>query len=737
MKKTKLTRSLLAACSIVALSAVMYGCTSDGSKDELVATQEDLAQEREAHAVTEAERDAARDERDAAQDNADDLQTQLTAATGNAADLQTQLTAATGNADDLQTQLTAATGNADDLQMQLDTATGNADDLQMQLDTATGNADDLQMQLDTATADLGTANAETMRIQGELDAANGEVDQLTTDLGDANGQVAQLTTDLGDANGQVAQLTTDLGDANGQVGQLTTDLATANGQVGQLTTDLATANGQVAQLTTDLATANDEADDLRADLDAIQNPVDADPVKTTAAGTKAEAIGDEAAQSVDAGLGGDDALVDEDAAATYSVTINADGTEVEVKDSALAGNNDPKFEQAMDFGDGRTMHVRAMAADDDGNVVEEVVIVSTDIKPPKATPFAMVAGQALDTRDLDTNEDANGDGDAINDYTALIVPDDELDVPGLVMAGAFTSSGRTMATLSFTFAQDDSDDDAPGRQSVKAFETAGTYNGAMGTYRCNGDAVCTVTVDADNMLTDVSPGWIFTPNTGATSNVDDTDYLTYGFWLQRTTDEDGVLTYDEVETFAMATGILETADDNLSGVVGAATYSGGAVGVYVKNVLDDQAAVVSATSGHFSADAELNASFGGGGVAANDQFTIGGTITDFALQHGEENDWTVKLDLADFGGRAEGADPGESPPGDAGHMNTFSGDATGDNTAVDGSWNGSFWGSSEPVDHDMDETTDNISPQPVAVIGEFNANFRDGTTAGAFGANKE
>ena len=34
MKKTKLTRSLLAACSIVALSAVMYGCTSDGSEDD-------------------------------------------------------------------------------------------------------------------------------------------------------------------------------------------------------------------------------------------------------------------------------------------------------------------------------------------------------------------------------------------------------------------------------------------------------------------------------------------------------------------------------------------------------------------------------------------------------------------------------------------------------------------------------------------------------------------------------
>ena len=37
MKKTKLTRSLLAACSIVALSAVMYGCVHNGGDDEPVA----------------------------------------------------------------------------------------------------------------------------------------------------------------------------------------------------------------------------------------------------------------------------------------------------------------------------------------------------------------------------------------------------------------------------------------------------------------------------------------------------------------------------------------------------------------------------------------------------------------------------------------------------------------------------------------------------------------------------
>ena len=43
------------------------------------------------------------------------------------------------------------------------------------------------------------------------------------------------------------------------------------------------------------------------------------------------------------------------------------------------------FEQAKDFDDGRTMHVRA-----NGEGVEEVVIVYTDIEAPKATAFATV-----------------------------------------------------------------------------------------------------------------------------------------------------------------------------------------------------------------------------------------------------------------------------------------------------------------------------------------------------------
>ena len=44
--------------------------------------------------------------------------------------------------------------------------------------------------------------------------------------------------------------------------------------------------------------------------------------------------------------------------------------------------------------------------------------------------------------------------------------------------------------------------------------------------------------------------WRFTPDKKVTVDVPDYDYLNYGFWLQKTADADGVLTYNEVETFA-------------------------------------------------------------------------------------------------------------------------------------------------------------------------------------------
>ena len=335
---------------------------------------------------------------------------------------------------------------------------------------------------------------------------------------------------------------------------------------------------------------------------------------------------------------------------------------------------------------------------------------------------------------LDVNTNMMNDDPAVT-FEALAVNEELETVRELVKSADFVPGTGTTTVLTFARAQADSDSQTDGAQAVVAFETEGTYNGAMGTYKCNaedGGSDCSVTLDAKGAITAMSDGWIFTPATGAKSYVADAEYLHYGFWLMRTT-KDGATTYNEVETFADSSLVASTVAE-LDDVVGAASYEGGSVGVYVKNVLDDQANIVSATSGHFSADVELTANFGGGNVPDNNQYTVEGTVTDFALQYGEENDWAVKLGLVDFSGRAADAKPGESDPGTS-HTNDFSGVATGDSTALAGSWSGTFHGPTPPTEATDDDADDRVAP--AQVVGEFNANFTDGTAAGGFGANKQ
>ena len=426
--------------------------------------------------------------------------------------------------------------------------------------------------------------------------------------------------------------------------------------------------------------------------------------KTEAAATKKEAIDEEAEQAaaVDRGLGGSDVDPDNDAEAyTLAITRDRMGTTVKIDDPQVAGDDDPKFEQAMDFGSGRTMHVRSMAANDDGEVVEEVVIVSTDIDAPKATAFAMVAEQMLNARDLNDTVNADDMGTAQDDWTALSVLTANV---GQVMSAAFTAV--TAAELMFDFNVDATDAD-------EAFESAGTYNGAMGTYRCDGTALCTVTLNAENEITAVGVGWVFTPDAGVTSDVPDPDYLHYGFWLERTKDANGVVTsYDEVETFA---GSSVLASGGVTAVTGSATYEGGSTGVYVKNVYKIEGDIESSTSGHFTADAVLKATFGQvevdnkGTIAPNLLYTLTGTIDNFGLSGGEANSWAVNL---------------------KGDIESDSGTASG--TANGGGAEGMF----SAIFHGDVMEAGEVVPKPSSVVGEFDANFSNGSVAGGFGARK-
>ena len=451
---------------------------------------------------------------------------------------------------------------------------------------------------------------------------------------------------------------------------------------------------------------------------------------TAAAATKATAMRTEAAQSVtggtagtdgaggaDAGLGGSSAPATTDSrnAGEYELAIEHGSTTLTVEAAAEA--DDVMFTDAMAGLDrGRTMLV--LESDPDmttGDIVREIAIVGTDIEAPTPTAFGM-------HHTLDTNPDTSNP--PVNQ--SLTVNTGNV---GMWSSSAFPSTSST------TQAYEEDDDTTMG---VNEGAVMGMFNGAPGTFECVSSG-CSLVTDADGDLATVNGTWRFTPDMGAMVDVPDDEYLSYGFWLSQTEDSDGAITYDEVETFAMAHGYDANTGTDIGEIDGTASYSGDSVGVYVMNVTDTQGGILSSTSGHFVADVSLDASFGGGDVRQNDQFTIGGEITGFVLSGGEENDWTVTLGLADLsGGRVGGGEPGMSLPGSS-HTNTFSGVATGDMQAAAGSYNGAFHGlAGDTVDHDGDTTTDAIDDvAPGAVTGEFNANFTNGTVAGGFGATED
>ena len=461
------------------------------------------------------------------------------------------------------------------------------------------------------------------------------------------------------------------------------------------------------------------ADGGRFEADGMCTPAEdvaseAVEAATKAAATKVKAIGAEADQMTDAGIGG--SAEDGSAVDTYMMTIkrDSDGTTVKIDDSAnprLADDadedavEDPQFALAMDLGGGRTMHVRAMEADDDGNVEEEVVIVQTDIEAPKATAFAKV--EMLDARkdrETATEEDPN-------DSLTVAEGADDVNLPKI---GGFAAASGSSVVHTYMPSAEDADTDTPGEQPRDAAEVMGTYNGAMGTYTCDGNDNCTVTVNGKGEATAVSAGWTFTPAAGATIDVADADYLHYGAWLKKTTDADGT-TYNEVETFAGSS--LDASDGNqLDAVEGNASYEGGATGVYVKNVHKSDGKIESATSGHFTANASLMVYFGGDDVAVNKQNTVTGSISNFGLSGGEENAWSVALK----GTRATGA-------------NMITGTANGG--GAEGMFSGTFHGPTEITEDDEDPGTNR--DMPGAVVGEFGANFSNGTVAGGFGARKQ
>ena len=149
----------------------------------------------------------------------------------------------------------------------------------------------------------------------------------------------------------------------------------------------------------------------------------------------------------------------------------------------------------------------------------------------------------------------------------------------------------------------------------------------------------------------------------------DTDFLSFGYWRDRTIAED-MLSTTNVGYLPFADGSLPYTGV-LAGLEGTATYTGVASARYIKDVepttsVDYPFAYTAA----IRADIELEATF-------DDLFTVTGTIDNFQSTNATEN-WVLTLE-ADIGSTADG-------------YLLFSGTTTGN--AGTGAWRGAFYGPS-------------------------------------------
>ena len=287
-----------------------------------------------------------------------------------------------------------------------------------------------------------------------------------------------------------------------------------------------------------------------------------------------------------------------------------------------------------------------------------------------------------------------------------------------------------------------------------------TFLGVKGTLTCtNATSVCGVT---DNSGTfSFTQSVIFNPDTStiplpdivltipSSLQTEDSKYITFGYWLTET--RVGNFNINIIDTFTNSEGYDPTVSVNGGDLLGSATYTGGAAGIYVLKT-GDLRYNPDLHNGEFVAGVNLTAQFKdlSGNVSAKDQFKITGTINNFrSITNSEDHDlsnWTLDLE-SHFGERDALTGVADIEADDPfGHHNaTTKGSSTGT-----GTWTAVYLGNSgaDTTTSDgaaaalgLDSGIIGIQPESddhfEAIVGEFKGDFVDGHVVGSFAAEKD
>ena len=701
MKKTKLTRTLLAAVSVVALSAVMYGCTGDGAENDLTATQADLER-------AEMERDAALAAQAAAEARADAAE--AAAATANAAAAAAAAAQATAEAE--RDTANAAAAAAAMAQADAEAAQAAAEMAQADAEAAQATAEAAQMTAEAAAAvseqarmaaETGRTMAEAARAAAAAAQATAEAERDAANAAAAAAETARMAAEQRATEAEAAAQMAAGDQTAAEMALATARAAAADAEARATAAEMAQAEAEAARdaALAAQAEAEEERDAALAARDDLQQRDDdaAAAAAVASAGALYEGLGNYFGDPMERDLDGDGSIS----------TTPADG---ETDDIYGAEDAAPKSDLVALTIDGEPKLVNnptvatddfALSAKEDGELMlgdwtgqeyegaslpgqipyEYMAVVYSTQGNEGGTPFFHLYGSAT--------EDTNGYlefGDQTADTDAFTGDDDQ--VRGFPTAG--TTSYPVLA------------------------EVDGTYDGAPGTYRCVATAGCTAVALADGGFTlgATTPAWRFYPDAGAEVPRPDSTYQSFGWWLSKnvTPDQDDATAY----VIRVPSSALQSATFDGT-VLGTAEYSGHAVGKYaIYSALLNQG-----EAGHFTADAALTADFGDG----TDLVTVSGLIDNFMTGDGAKS-WTVSL--------AGGAFPSADTTG----AGTFSGTTTWRIAGVPSVGSGDFGG----MFHNNPHATLNAQPAtyiPDEVGGTFDAQYESATgrMIGAFAATRD
>ena len=211
-------------------------------------------------------------------------------------------------------------------------------------------------------------------------------------------------------------------------------------------------------------------------------------------------------------------------------------------------------------------------------------------------------------------------------------------------------------------------------------KVTGTFDGASGTYTCEGNENCTSQA-GDGGGIELSDGWTFKANPGATVMEADATYAYFGWWLDKT----DANTFS-VHAFHDGMGTGAAPIENVTALSGMAKYMGPAVGKYA--MVHDDGDGPSHTGGHFTAMADLMADFGD---SESTGAKVTGSIKDFVGGSDTMDTWEVKLSGTGASGTAVwhiGDNKGQS--GNTSFVSVFREVSKGEPTTLTGTWRTRF-----------------------------------------------